>query len=382
MTLILSTNYTPLVNLRAPALIALAGLSTLALAACSGPAAGTDASAAPTADGEAFTVVATTTQVADFTRELTDGLNVEVTQLLQPGMSAHSFEPTPADLVALGSADLVVSSGAGLEEWLDAAVSSSGYAGEVVDASANVTLSGSHEHDHGEEAHAEEGHDHAEGEEHSHEEETHAEEAHAEEAHADEEAHGEGNPHTWTSPANAKLMAAEIAAHLEELPGIDAAAVQANADAYDGELTELDTWIAANVEAVPEAERVVVTNHDALHYYLEQYGITFVGSIMPSFDDSAEPSAAEIDALIAEIKEHNVKAIFTETQLSPQNAETIAAQTGAKVFSGDQALATDALGEPGTPTGTYVGATVHNTQMIIESWGATATDVPEVLAQQ
>lgn len=371
LTLILSTNYTPRVNLRAPALIALAGLSTLALAACSGPAAGTDASAAPTAEGEAFTVVATTTQVADFTRELTGGLNVEVTQLLQPGTSAHGFEPTPADLVALGSADLVVSSGAGLEEWLDAAVSSSGYAGEVVDASANVTLSGSHEHDHGEEAHTEEEHTHAEGEEHSHEEEAH-----------EEEVHGEGNPHTWTSPANAKLMAVEIATHLEELPGIDAAAVQANADAYDAELTELDTWIAANVDAVPEAERVVVTNHDALHYYLEQYGITFVGSIMPSFDDSAEPSAAEIDALIAEIKEHNVKAIFTETQLSPQNAETIAAQTGAKVFSGDEALATDALGEPGTPTGTYVGATVHNTQMIIDSWGATATDVPEVLAQQ
>ncbi len=369
-------------NLRSPALIALAGLSTLALAACSGPTAATDSTAAPTAEGESFTVVATTTQVADFTRELTEGLNVEVTQLLQPGMSAHSFEPTPADLVALGSADLVVSSGAGLEEWLDAAVSSSGYAGEVVDASANVTLSGSHEHEHGEEEHAEEEHTHAEGEEHSHEEEAHAEgEAHAEDEHAEDE-HAEGNPHTWTSPANAKLMAAEIATHLEELPGIDAAKVQANADAYDAELTELDTWIAANVDAVPEAERVVVTNHDALHYYLDQYGITFVGSIMPSFDDSAEPSAAEIDSLIAEIKEHNVKAIFTETQLSPQNAETIAAQTGAKVFSGDEALATDALGEPGTPTGTYVGATVHNTQMIIESWGATATDVPEVLAQQ
>ena len=232
LTLILSTNYTPRVNLRAPALIALAGLSTLALAACSGPAAGTDASAAPTAEGEAFAVVATTTQVADFTRELTGGLNVEVTQLLQPGTSAHGFEPTPADLVALGSADLVVSSGAGLEEWLDAAVSSSGYAGEVVDASANVTLSGSHEHDHGEEAHTEEEHTHAEGEEQSHEEEAH-----------EEEVHGEGNPHTWTSPANAKLMAVEIATHLEELPGIDAAAVQANADAYDAELTELDdSW--------------------------------------------------------------------------------------------------------------------------------------------
>ncbi|PPG38097.1 ABC transporter substrate-binding protein [Pseudoclavibacter sp. RFBA6] len=370
-----------MVNLRAPSLIALAGLSTLALAACSGPAAGSDASAAPTAEGEPFTVVATTTQVADFTRELTDGLNVEVTQLLQPGMSAHSFEPTPADLVALGSADLVVSSGAGLEEWLDAAVSSSGYAGEVVDASADVTLSGSHEHDHGEEAHAEEGHDHTEGEE-GHDHAEGEEHDHAEETTAEADEHAEGNPHTWTSPANAKLMATEIATHLEELPGIDAAAVQANADAYDAELTELDTWIAANVDAVPEADRVVVTNHDALHYYLEQYGITFVGSIMPSFDDSAEPSAAEIDALIAEIKEHDVKAIFTETQLSPQNAETIAAQTGAKVFSGDKALATDALGEPGTPTGTYVGATVHNTQMIIESWGATATDVPEVLAQQ
>ncbi|WP_282860275.1 metal ABC transporter substrate-binding protein, partial [Pseudoclavibacter helvolus] len=120
-------------------------------------------------------------------------------------------------------------------------------------------------------------------------------------------------------------------------------------------------------------------NHNVLHYYLQEYGITFVGSIMPSFDDSAEPSAAEIDALIAAMEEQDVQAIFTETQLSPQTAETIATETGARVFSGDDALVTDALTEEGTPTASYLGATIHNTALLMDSWGATATAPPAAL---
>lgn len=341
-------------NLRSSAALAITGLTAVALMGCS-----TSNPESSNAADEPIQVVATTTQVGDFTRELTKGLNVEVTQLLEPGMSVHSFEATPDDLVTLGAADLVVASGAGLEEWLDPTIEASGYTGTVVDASSSVELSGTND---------EEG---ATGDGHA--------EAEAEHEGEEGEVHAEQNPHTWTSPANAQQMIADIAANIQTVEGIDAALVQENADAYSAKLDELDAWIADNIATVPEEQRLVVTNHNVLHYYLQEYGITFVGSIMPSFDDSAEPSAAEIDALIAAMEEQDVQAIFTETQLSPQTAETIATETGARVFSGDDALVTDALTEEGTPTATYLGATIHNTELLMDSWGATATATPEAL---
>ena len=331
---------------------AVLAIGALALASCASPgASGADGGSGPS-------IVATTTQVGDFTRELV-GSTAEVTQLLRPAQSAHGFDPSAAQLLALADADALVVNGAGLESWLDDAVSASGFDGVLIDASTGIELFGTGDHD--EEADA-------------------ATDTEADEA-SDHDGHdpGDGNPHIWTDPELAEHMVENIAQGLTEVPGIDAAAVDANEEAYVGKLDALDTWIQENVDTVPAEQRLLVTNHDAFTYFIDAYGLTFVGSVIPSFDDNAEPSAAEIDDLVAKIRATGVQAVFSEASISPKAAETIAREAGVTVYSGDDALYGDSLGTAGSPGETYLGSQVHNATLILESWGVTPSPLPTLL---
>lgn len=327
--------------------IATAAVIVAALAGCSQPA-------TSSAQGDTLRVVATTTQVADFTSQVGGDL-IDLRQLIAPNASAHHFDPTAADLTALATADVLVVSGAGLEEWLDSAIEASGFHGTVIDSSQGIELSGGHDHEDAESEDAD-----------------HAEADHAEEDHD----HAAGNPHIWTDPNNAKVMVENIANGLSTAAPQDASAFEENAAAYNAKLTELDTWIRDNIDTVPVAERLVVSNHDAFHYYLDRYDVTFVGSIIPSFEDNAEPSAAEIDALVAAIKDKGVKAIFSEASVSEKTAAAIAKAAGVEVYSGENALFGDSLGAPGSGGETYIAATIHNTDMFLKSWGVAASAVP------
>jgi zinc/manganese transport system substrate-binding protein len=109
---------------------AAAAAAITALAGCGTP--GNDAEAAPAQ--KALAVVATTPQVADFVRNIGGG-DVAVTQIIKPGVDPHEYEPTPADIQAIGQAKLVVKNGVGLERWLDQTIQSAGFSGPVVDSS-------------------------------------------------------------------------------------------------------------------------------------------------------------------------------------------------------------------------------------------------------
>jgi len=342
--------------------VAGAGALALALAGCSSsaPAASAGATGATT-----LRVVATTTQVADLARNVVTD-DVDLTQLLGPNQSAHHFDPTAADLATLAKADVLVISGAGLETWIETVVDASGFKGTVVDTAEGITLSGEAE---------DEDEDHADGDgDHAHDESTEGTSEVDDELTADEAV--SGNPHTWTDPNNAKIMVSNIAKGLGAADPAEAATFEANATAYNAKLTELDSWISANVDQVPQDQRLVVSNHDAFHYYLDRYGITFVGSIIPSFEDNAEPSAAAIQKLVDKIKQLGVKAIFSETSISDKTATSIASTAGVKVYSGDDALFGDSLGAQDSDGATYIAATVHNTTMFLESWGVTPTALP------
>ena len=322
----------------------------MVLAGCASPAASDEEA------GGGPAIVATTTQVGDFTRELL-GDGVDVTQLLAPGQSAHGFDPSAAQLLALANADAIVVNGAGLETWLDDAISASGFDGELIDASTGIELFATEE-----EAEHDEATDDAAADEQEHDHE-----------------HGEGNPHIWTDPELAEHMVENIADGLRDVSGVDAAALEANETSYLGKLDALDTWIEENVAQVPVDQRLLVTNHDAFTYFLDAYDITFVGSIIPSFDDNAEPSAAEIDELVANIRSTGVLAVFSEASLSPKAAETIANEAGVTVYSGNDALYGDALGAPGSDGETYLGSQIHNARLILQSWGVEPSALPAVL---
>lgn len=290
------------------------------LSACSAPSANTDE----------FQVVATTTQVTEFTRAVV-GDTGTVTGLIQPNQSAHSFDPSAKQLLALSQADAVVINGADLEPWLEDALAAANFTGEVIDATSGYPLI-------------------------------------------------DKDPHFWTSPVNATWMVDTIAQGLIELRGEQSgSAMEWNAVAYNGKLIALDRWVTENFDQVPATLRLLVTNHDAFTYFVSEYGITFVGSIIPSFDDNAEPSAAELDTLIALIKESGATAIFSEASISPKLAQTIAREAGVKVFSGDDALYSDSLGVTGSDGETYIKATIHNVTMLMGAWGYPVLPLPAEL---
>ncbi|WP_394553641.1 metal ABC transporter substrate-binding protein [Agromyces sp. MMS24-JH15] len=338
---------------------AFAGAAAIALVltGCAGGGAPTSS------DGDEPRIVATTTQVADFARELA-GDQAEITQLIQPGQSAHAFDPSAAQLVALSQADAVVANGAGLESWLDDALDAAGYDGPVIDASEGIELFGTDDH----EAESTSDDHEAESDEADHDDADHTDH--------DGHEHGEGNPHTWTDPALAEHMVERIADGLVEVPGIDASAVETAEAAYLEQLDALDAWIRENVDQVPVEDRLLVTNHDAFTYFLHAYDITLVGSVIPSFDDNAEPSAADIDELVASIRETGVQAVFAEDAISPKTAATIAREAGVEVYSGEDALYGDSLGAPGSDGETYLGSQVHNVELIVASWGVEASEPP------
>jgi ABC-type Zn uptake system ZnuABC Zn-binding protein ZnuA len=264
-------------------------------------------------------VVATTTQVADMAAVIGSD-RIDLFRLLKPGIDAHDYEPSPADVEAVAGAQLVVENGVGLERWLHDTIESSGYDGPVVDTSQGVRL---------------------------------------------REVGGEPDPHIWQDPRNAMVMAANIERGLARVDPGSAGFYEANLAAYRKALRALDAEVQRQTASL--ANRKVVTNHDAFGYYLDRYHLELVGSVIPSFDTSAELSGRDIRDLVANVRATRVKAIFSETSLPPRAAETIGREAGVRVVVGEDALYGDALGPPGSDGDTYLKMIRHNTATIVSN---------------
>jgi ABC-type Zn uptake system ZnuABC Zn-binding protein ZnuA len=299
-------------------IVLVAGIVAVLAAGCAG---GDRPAGSGGGHGATLDVVATTTQVADFAR-VVGGDRVRVTSLIKPNVDAHDYEPSPADIDAIARADVVLKNGVGLENWLDDTIKSSGYQGQVVDTSQGVALR--HEG-------------------------------------------GEPDPHIWQDPRNAERMAANVERGLAAAEPADAGRFQANLTAYTRQLRALDAEVARQLGSL--ANKKLVTNHDAFGYYIDRYGLQLVGSVIPSFDTSAELSGRDIRDLVAKIKATRVKAIFTEASLPPKTADTIAREAGVKVVGGEDALYGDSLGPPGSDGDTYLKMIRHNTATIVANLG-------------
>lgn len=297
----------------------------VALGACA-----TDPSSSPAG----LEVVATTTQVGSIARELgADAIDLRV--LLQPGTEAHDYEMTPADAADIEDADLVLRSGAGLESWLDDALETIGGSAVLRDMSEGLPL-----REAGEEA---------------------------DEDHAGESAEGEHevDPHYWLSAPNAILMVANVRDALVEADPGSAAGIEQRTDALIGRLEATDEQIRSLMAEIPEERRGIVTNHDALGYFLDEYGLRFVGSVFPSLDVAAEPSPGDLAELIETIRREGIVAIFSESAVSPELAQAVADETDAEVV--DEPLYTDSLGPEGSGAETLEGMLLHNASVIHEA---------------
>jgi zinc/manganese transport system substrate-binding protein len=288
---------------RRAALVAAAALLVLAAAGCGG---------SPSQGHSGPKVVATTTQIGDWTRAVA-GDAARVHEILQPNTDPHDYEPRPADVEAVAGAKLVFLSGDRLDAWMATVLSNAGGSPAVVDLGATlpVRLPG----------------------------ETSGPEA------------SRYDPHWWHDPRNAEAAVGAIRDALVAANPGAAATYRANAAAYLRRLRALDTGIRTCLARVPVAERKLVSDHDAFAYFAHRYDIAIVGAVIPSQTTQAQASAADLRRLIALIRRERVRAVFPESALSAKLAQQIARETGARA---GYTLYGDTLGPSDSAGATYV----------------------------
>jgi manganese/iron transport system substrate-binding protein len=180
----------------------------------------------------------------------------------------------------------------------------------------------------------------------------------------DDDHHHEGDPHFWLDPNMVIKYVENIRDELSEIDPDGRETYAQNAANYIEQLRELDTWIRAQVEEIPAERRVLVTDHDTMGYYADQYGFIVIGAIIPSFSTGASPSAQELAGLIDQINDTGAPAIFLDVAANPRLAEQIAGETGVTVIAD---LHTHSVTAPGGDAPTYIEMMRHNTLRIVEA---------------
>lgn len=247
---------------------------------------------------EEVNIVATTLPVYTFTQRLCAGTELKVGQLVTENVSClHDYTLKVSQMQLLEQADAVVISGAGLEDFLEDALESTDM---IVDASHGLALlAGDHEE-----------RDHHDG--HTHEE----------------------DPHIWLSPKNAAVMAQNICNGLCELYPAYEQTFQKNLEALLADLDSLQQYGEETLSGI--SSRELITFHDGFSYLAKSFDLTILMAVEE--ESGSEASANQLISLITLIREHQLPAIFTETNGSVSAAGIISAETGVPIFTLDMGI--------------------------------------------
>ena len=323
---------------RVTGVLAVGAALSLGLAAC-----GSDPTPASDADG--VSVVTTTTQLGNIVDEIVacgGGVN---TTILPIGADPHDFSPSSADVATMVQANVVISNGLGLEAGLTDALASAAEDGAEVVAIAALV-------------------DPIPFGEENHSDEDHADEDHADEEHSDEEhGHSDGlDPHFWfdmTRMAQAAVIIGDTLAATGDSAYADCG------QQVSAEILTAQTELEQILSVVPESRRVLVTDHDAMEYFAAAYDFTVAGSVIPAGTTLAEPSSADLQALVEVMKSAGVTAIFANAAQPAALADAVAAEVGADVVV--VSLFIESLGEPGSEAGTYTTMMLTNAERIADA---------------
>jgi ABC-type Zn uptake system ZnuABC Zn-binding protein ZnuA len=296
------------------------GIRPLLILLCAGAVmGGCTTTEIPKATPGRITVVATTTQMQDLVRHV-GGRHVHLVGILKPNVDPHDYEPSPGTAIALAGAKLVVESGVGVDAWADQLVADSVPGTPVMDASRGLPLR------------------------------------------TGDSSEPDGDPHWWHDPVLFERAAMAVADRLAAIDPHHAADYRAGAARYVAQIKQMDEANMRLIATVPRADRKLVTNHDAFGYFAAHYGITVVGSVLPSLSSVAQPSAEDVVALIHRIRAQHVRAIFTESSLNPSLEQQIASEAGVRVYAN---LYGDTLGPAGSPGATYIGMERWNMRAMV-----------------
>ena len=267
-------------------------------------------------------VVATINIFGDFVNVIA-GDKVDLTTFVGLDGDPHNYEPTPADSAKLADADLVFEDGLQLESWLDKLYQSSGSkARRMVVSYAIDPLPA------------------PEGELRN--------------------AGKDFDPHIWHDVQNMIEVVKYMRGVFIQADPANAATYSANADAYLKQLADLDKWVQDQVNSIPQANRKLVTNHDAFGYFARHYGFTVVGTLIGVSTEASEPSAADVAKLVDTIKAQKVPTIFAELTTNSDLIERVAKEAGVQL--GDELLP-DGLGKEAP---TYIDMVKYNVTAIVK----------------
>jgi len=271
----------------------------------------------PSPAPEALKVVTTTTVFADIVRNIARE-HADVVSIIPPGVGPEDYEPKPADALLLADADLIVSNGVGLDDFLQKLLQSGtgGDTPQLVLGNGIPTLT----------------------------------------------VDGEANPHFWLDPTLvAQYYVPEIIGALSTIDPAHAADYGMSGSDYAAQIAALDPQLQAIVDTIPEANRKLVTFHDAFPYLARHYGFELVGVVLPNV--GAEPTAAALAALVDKVKSAGVTAVFSESQFNPELAQTLADEAG--ISHVVTSLYNDALGA--APADTYLGLMRYDIEQIADA---------------
>jgi ABC-type Zn uptake system ZnuABC Zn-binding protein ZnuA len=276
----------------------------------------------PSPASDALRIVTTTSVFADIVRNVARE-HAAVVSIVPPGVGPEDYEPTPADAQLLTDADLIVSNGAGLDDFLQDLLQSGtgGQTPQLVLGEGITSI----------------------------------------------DVEGKPNPHFWLDPLLVSNdYVPEIAAKLSEIDPAHALDYGIYGAAYQDSLTALDGYLQSVVAGVPAEDRQIVTLHDAFPYLARHFGFDVVGVILENGD--TEPSAAQLAKLVDTVKAAGVNAVFAERGFNQELAQTLAQEAGVgQVVT----LDTDSLGDP--PADTYMGLIRADVERIAQALTASSS---------
>jgi manganese/zinc/iron transport system substrate-binding protein len=291
-----------------------------------------DAAQATESRTEALNVVVTTQQIADTVQNIGQD-RIVLTSLLGPGIDPHTYVATESDIQIFQEADLIFYNGLLLEAQMTRILEQIGANGDtrvvaVADQLDPLTL-----------------------------------------LNWEPEAGLPYDPHVWNDVRLWMQVTEVMRDTLIDMDPANAEFYAENTVSYLAELEDLHEYTLTQVEQIPQELRVLVTAHDAFSYYGRAYGLQV--EAVQGISTESEAAAADIQALADVIIERRVPAIFIESTISPRTIEAVqqAASAGGQEVTIGGELFSDAMGEPGTPEGTYIGMMRHNIDTIVGALG-------------
>lgn len=262
-------------------------------------------------------IAATTRPVYEFTAAITEGTDLQVAQLVTEAVSClHDYSLRVEQMKTLEQAQVVVTSGLGLEDFLEDVLTEK----NCIDASAGISALCSGDH----------------GGQLDHD-------------------HGQNDPHIWLDPMRAAQMNRTITAALCAQFPDEKERFAANSDALYAQLAALQRYGEAELSAL--SCRSLVTFHDGFSYFADAFGLEVAAAM--ELESGSEPSARELEAIIALVRERGIPAVFVEANGNTAAAQLVAAETGAEIYTLDMAM-----GER-----SYFEAMTHNIDTVKEALG-------------